>query len=297
MWNEKDLLLDLEKIKKLEFNDLNINHKEHPSDPTLHFRFNLITLMSFFKQNLFEELSKHANAYILSTLDFISSWNVEYLDPGLPSPPFDLLFLTCITSTKEYSNDDKLIKLLKHYEIVLNELNKMNEERIIRLTDCTKPTEMMMNVLKSKNIIISRIEFLIENITTLLYSMNDFELLFTFIENHCNPLKITSDSTLSHLGRIILAAGDHILSKNYFQLVKDQNFINSNLGYILFYESKFIESYKCFQNCKPPSIPSDIDPCRMHSGEILIDLNETTINPKKPLPETRSRWPLQPKPL
>jgi len=295
MWTEKELYSDLDSIKNGEYLELGVFSKEHPKDITLLYRFNMVTLMSLFKQNKFSDLHQHANAYYPSIVDYLKKWNEEYLDPGQPAPPFDFMMLISMTSNQGFPAYEKFLQLFKFYRNLLQCLSNMIPERQIRLTDCARPNEMMMTVSKAKDIVAARCDYIAENIVSYLYSNNHNDILITFLDDFYPCQLVNSDSTLSHLGRAALACGDIKRAQSYFMCVKDSNQQTANNGYISFYDCQFRSAHSSFSKARRPAIPTDIDICRLHMGESVGDLSETTSTPKKPTLESRTQWPSMPK--
>lgn len=294
MWGESELEHDLQNLKKGEYSDLYVLQMEHPADQTLLYRFNMVTLMAYFKQNNFSELTRHSNAYLESIQTYLKTWSIENIDPGVPAPPFDFILLVCMTATKGNDSYDKLIRVFRYYVNIRNELEKLNSERSIRLTDMTKTTDMMMTVDKAKIIITKRINYLAENVVSLLHTNDCQDVLISFLLDFAPPSFFKDDATLSCLGRAALANGERELANKYFSLVQSTNYKSANSGYIAFFDSQFTTAFTAF-NRKTEGCPTDASAVRLHMGEFKSDLLEPPSKSKKVMPESLSRWPALPR--
>jgi hypothetical protein len=196
-----------------------------------------------------------------------------------------------MTSTKEPPTYEKLISLFKFYQKVLDYLKKQNKDRQILLTDNTKTDEKLITVGKAITIVTGRVNYLAENICSLLNSEMRRDILISFMINFVPPASIDDDQTLSCLGRLALNNGDRDFANKYFEKVKDSNLKTVNQGYIAYFDNKFEEALKCF---KGPYAPP-VDNIKLHMGEFTSDLSDKPAAISKPTLDSISQWPAQPK--
>ena len=290
MWDSKDFVADLEKIQQGKYNELSTNNKTRPSDLALLYRYNYITLLALFRQNDFINLQKHSNAYLESVENYIKDWNPEYLDTGIASPPFDFCLLVFMTATNGEESHNKLIRLFKFYKRIDNYLSTQNQDRQVLLTDKPNSTEMMTKVGKAREIIQQRINYIAENIASLLNSINKKDILINFLTTFVPPESVSDEQTLSCFGRLALSCGERNLASKYFDLVKNSQIKSLNQGYIFYFDNNFAEAQKCFSG----KLESGVDACKRHMGEISNDITEQSPT-RKQTPESRSQWPAPPR--
>ena len=291
MWDARDFASDIEKIKQGKYADVAALSKTRPSDPALLYRFNYITLLSIFRRNDFFELEKHSNAYLESVEKYLQEWNIDYLDSGTASPPFDFCLLVFMTATKGDESYNKLIRLYRFYQKVDNYLATQNPDRQILLTDRPRTDELMTKVGNARQTMRQRLNYLAENIGSLLHTLNKKDILISFLSTFVQPDSVSDDQSLSCFGRLALSCGDRELSNSYFNLVKDGQLRTINQGYISYFDNNFADAYSSFNG----KLPSAAEACKKHLGEFTTDISAQPSATQKPTPESLTRWPAPPK--
>lgn len=291
MWTAADLVSDLGKLEACKYSEVSALVKQHPSDQTLLYRFNFITLLTHFKCNRFQEILNHSNAYLESIEKYIKEWTPDFLDNGTPSPPFDFMLLVFMTSTKGCEQYNKLISLFRFYKKIENYLTSQNKDRQILLTDKTRTDEMMVTVEKALVIIHQRLNYLAEIVASNLNSLNKKGILLNFLLDFVPAEAVRDDTSLSCFGRLALNCGDRELANKYFEAVSDSQIKNINKGYIAYFDNNFADAIKSFNG----KIPAAAEACKLHMGEFKGDISEQPTATKKPTPESLTQWPAFPK--
>ena len=291
MWDQKDFVEDTEKIKRGQFSGLAVTSKPRPSDSALLFRYNYITLLSLFKRNDFVELRNHSNAYLESIDKYLEEWNPDYIDTGIASPPFDFCLLVYMTATNGDESYNKLIRLFRFYKKFDDYLATQNVERQILLTDKPRTDQQMTKVGIARKVIKQRLNYLAENITSLLHTLNKKEILLSFLNNFVQPEEVGDNQSLSCFGRLALSCGDRETATKYFDLVKDNQIKTLNKGYTYYFDNNYKEAFNCFNG----KLQSASEACKLHMGDISTDISNQPSTTQKPTAESLSQWPAPPR--
>lgn len=295
MWTEESLEKDLEAIKKKDFKSVTALSSETPTDEFLLQRYNFIKLLYTFKNNDFDNLKKLSNEYLPGCIEYLDNFNLSQLSETIPSPTFDHMLLTFMTSATNAPNYSLFMKLFHHYKAIINELNGREEGSTVKLNDRTLSGEVSATVRTALDVIQGRIDYLSELIVSSLYSSGLHQLLITFLEDFCLPSTIDNDTTLSQLGRAALACGNNALALNYFEAVKSENFKLANQGYINYFSNLFQNAKKDFTDAKTPAAPSNLEACNQHMGQFTSDPTESPVPNKKLTAEDKTQWPNPPR--
>ena len=288
MYSIEQFLNDLTKIGNKEYSGLTAQSTEVPTDPFLRYRHQFILLLSSFKSNDFENSRKVANFNSPSLLQFIHSFNTSLLTSENPQPPFDFLLLVFMITTTSGPNYSLFISLFQHYNSIKQFLSTYDQDKVF-LNDRTRPSEISMPLSDAKVVIQSRIDYLAENIVSLLYSTGQLQLLLTFLTDFCLNEFTTNEITLSQLGRAALACGDNQIASNFFEHVKDSNLISANQGYVNFYGNAFANAKKDFD-------AENSDACLKFLGQFTNDPTEqSSLSSKRQTIDDKTQWPLQPR--
>ncbi|OHT14782.1 hypothetical protein TRFO_03075 [Tritrichomonas foetus] len=294
MYTEEQYLADLEKISKEEYSDLAAYKAQSPTDNLNIYRFQFVLLLSAFKKNDFENARTVANNNAEVLIKFVDNFDLNLLTNENPQPPFDFLLLTFMNSTTAGPNHSLFIKLFQHYNTIKKYLSEFSGETVF-LNDRSRPTEVSMPLDEARNTVQARLDYLAENIASLLYSSGQHQLLLTFLTDFCLENFTTNETTLSQLGRVALACGDNQMASTFFGDVKDEGLKSANQGYISFYSSAFQSARKEFQAAGEKG-PANSDACLKYMGQFTTDPSESTaVKAKKQTAEDRTQWPMQPR--
>ncbi|EAY19826.1 hypothetical protein TVAG_178700 [Trichomonas vaginalis G3] len=293
MWGLSEYKADLEQINNANYTNLNVFSKVQPGDEELLHRYHFIKVLSFFKRNDFTELTNHSNMYLDSIYEYMDKWNEEYLDPGFPAPPFDFMLLVMMTSTNGDDTFNKFMRLFRHYSKVLAYLKTQNQQRQILLTDKTKTDEFYMTVGNAVLVVHGRLNYIAENIVAILHSTRKYSIITSFLNEFMPPDQVNDDETLSCFGRVLISIGDRSLADKYFEKVLNPALKTINKGYYQFFDGNFAEAAKSLTGNLAPSNEA----CNYYMGDFKTDISEnsnSSATPKKPTPESLTRWPLPP---
>lgn len=294
MYSTEQFLSDLTKIGNKEYSGLSAQSSDIPTDPFLRYRHQFILLLSSFKSNNFENSRKISNFNSPSLVQFIQEFNTSLLTSENPQPPFDFLILTFMTTTTSGPNYSLFISLFQHYYSIKQYLSTCESEKVF-LNDRTRPSEISMPISDAKTVIQSRVDYLAENVVSLLYSTGQLQLLLTFLTDFCVKDFTTNEVTLSQLGRAALACGDNQIASNFFEHVKDSNLVSANQGYVNFYGNAFANAKKDFDAAGSAG-PANADACLKFLGQFTSDPNEqSSLSSKKQTVEDKTQWPMQPR--
>ena len=197
-----------------------------------------------------------------------------------------------MTATNGDEKYNKLIRLFRFYKKFDDYLATQNEERQILLTDKPRTDQQMTKVGIARKVIKQRLNYLAENIASLLHTLNKKEILLSFLDNFVKPETVDDDQSLSCFGRLALSCGDREVATQYFNLVKDSKMKTLNSGYTYYFDNNFKEAVKCFNSGK---LQSAVDACKLHMGDISTDISAQSSATQKPTPESLSQWPAAPK--
>ena len=294
MYSSEEFLNDLTKIGNKEYSGLNAPSSEIPTDPFLKYRHQFILLLSSFKSNDFENSRKIANSNTPILLQFIQNFDTSLLANENPQPPFDFFLLSFMTATTSGPNYSLFISLFQHYNSIKQYLSTYDNDKVF-LNDRTRPSEIEMQLSDAKVVIQSRIDYLAENIVSLLYSTGQLQLLLTFLTDFCLNEFTTNEIALSQLGRAALACGDSQIASNFFQHVKDASLISANQGYVNFYSNAFANAKKDF-DAAGSSGPANSDACLKFLGQFANDpTDQSSLSSKRQTIDDKTQWPMQPR--
>ncbi|KAK8834156.1 hypothetical protein M9Y10_039354 [Tritrichomonas musculus] len=294
MYSSEQFLNDLTKIGNKEYTGLAAHSAEAPTDLFLSYRYQFILLLSSFKANDFENSRKISNSNAASLLDFIHNFNTSLLTNENPQPPFDFFLLVFMTTTSSGPNYSLFISLFQHYNSIKQFLSTYDGQNVF-LNDRTRSSEISMSVSDAKTVIQSRIDYLAENIVSILYSTGQLQLLLTFLTDFCMNDFTLNEVTLSQLGRAALACGDNQIASSFFENVKDSNLISANQGYVNFYGNAFANAKKDF-DASGSAGPANSDACLKFLGQFTSDpSDQSSISTKRQTAEDKTQWPMQPR--
>ena len=294
MYSTEQFLSDLEKIGNGDFTSLNASSCETPKEKKELFEHQFILLLSSFKENKFDVSCQIANENVNFLCETIDNFQESNLKNEVPQPAFDFYLLTFLNATSAGPNHTLLIKLFQHYNKIKKILSESSDESVF-LNDRTRPSEVKLSIDEARNVIQARLDYLAENIVSLLYSNLQHSLLLTFISDFCLDNFTKNEITLSQLGRVALACGDSQIANTFFNEVQDPSLQAANKGYISFYESSFQNAYNQFKEAGEAG-PANPDACLKYLGQFSTDPSEQAPpKVKKQTPEDRTQWPMQPR--
>ena len=261
----------------------------------LKYRQQFVLLLASFKTNNFEQLRNISNENSASLIEFIHNFNTDLLKNENPQPPFDFFLLVFMNASNSGPSFSLFIKLFQHYIKIRQFLMNYDGESVY-INDRTRQSEIMMPLSDAKSVIQSRINYIAENIVSILYSTGQQQLLLTFLTDFCLEDNFIEDEvTLSQLGRSALACGDDEIADRFFSKVKDQQLVSANNGYKNFYGSKFANAKKDFEAAGPAG-PSNLEACSKYMGQFTTDPSDQGAGASKKLTaEEKTQWPLQPR--
>jgi tetratricopeptide (TPR) repeat protein len=293
-WTEEDFESDLDKISHKDFSNLSFTKPgKEPPDAFLRYRYDFIRLLDVFERNDFAHALHQANANLQPMLEYLASFNETHLASYQPAPPFDFLLLTFVVTKGSQPSHSLLIKLFQHYKGIRDLLDGQLPR--IFLNDRTRLREVEVDLSEAKRIVQSRVDYLAELATSLLYEKNQWQMLAAFLKDLAPPSITDNEETLSHLGRLCVAFGDGDRAVGYFSKVNAADFRAANQGYINYFTGKFRDALEKFQEAGKKA-PSNYQLCAKHAGDLKTDTTETGSGTKKLSPEERSQWPIDPRP-
>jgi len=264
-----------------------------PSDKFLQSRYHFVQLLDVFQRNDFARAKAQSTELVQTILDYLSAFNPSFLTSLNPSPPFDLMLAVFINATWTHPNYTLLIKLFRHYVSVRQTLQTLSPP--IFLNDRTRSSEIQVDLPTALQVTQSRIDYIAELTTSLLFSKGQLQLLSAFLTDFASPNFTENEETLSHLGRLALAFGDVPAAVKYFEKVQNPDLKMANTGYVSYFGGNFLEARKQFQEAKSAG-PANSDLCLKHAGNLQTDPSEAQGS-RKLAPEERSQWPAEPKPV
>jgi hypothetical protein len=257
MWTEGDFASDLSKLTSKSTVPMAYTQFPDPVDPFLAYRRNLVQLLGPYILGAKKETVQFASAFLAPMIEHITNFDESYLTARKPSPPFDLLLLTFLNAVADQPPTIHLTQLFQHYQRVKRMIISQSADRVF-LNDRIHTSEIEMAKEESLKIVQSRIDYLAELITTLIYNDSDHQLLRAFLTQFCPPSVPESEQTLSHIGRIIVASGEAVTAARYFERVQQTELKTANAGYIAVFEDRMEDAQRLFHEAGA-SAPANAD--------------------------------------
>jgi hypothetical protein len=291
-WTEELFEADLGKVNTKDFSNPSYSQVAEPTDPFLRYRYDFIQLLDAFERNDFARSKVLANKCTPGILEYLNTFDPAFLTQESPAPPFDHMLLSFMRASANQPTYALFVKLFRHYQRVKAALSALQGR--VFLNDCTRSREVAVDQRDALAIVQARIDYLAELAASLLYSGGQHQLLSAFLNDFASPALTDSEETLSQLGRMALACGDGALAVAYFKRVTAKPLATANQGYVSYFGNNFPAARKEFMEARAAG-PANADVCLKHAGQLTADPTEPPGPAKKPTPEERTQWPLQPK--